>query len=132
MDKYFEKRLNDIEVYKIEKHLEKCNSCKKEYDEFKEVFDLLASHPIVLPPEDFASRIMNKIDPKTNQFPTYFPVRVNHAFALENTSDHPIYKNYKGFDKKWFSIEDQIIAKIVNSDENEMSNIKKDLRDLWF
>ncbi len=61
IDRYFERELNDIETYKIEKHLEKCSSCKKEYDEFKEVFDLLSNHPTVLPPEDFTSRIMGEI-----------------------------------------------------------------------
>lgn len=71
IDRYYEKRLNDIEVYKIEKHFEKCNRCKREYEEYKEVFDLLAGHPIVLPPEDFTSRIMGEIAPKVR------PIRFN-------------------------------------------------------
>lgn len=64
MDQYYEKKLNDIEVYKIEKHLEKCNRCKMEYEEYKEIFDLLDCHPIVLPPADFTSRVMDEIAPK--------------------------------------------------------------------
>jgi len=61
IDRYCEKRLNDIEVYKIEKHLEECDECRNEYEEMKIIFDLLLDHPVILPPEDFTKRIMDQI-----------------------------------------------------------------------
>lgn len=67
LDRYFENRLNDIDKYKIEKHLEKCSKCKSEYEELKKVFDILSNHPIVLPPQDFTYKIMNEIKLKTKQ-----------------------------------------------------------------
>lgn len=67
LDRYLENRLNDIEKYKIEKHLERCSKCKSEYEELKEVFDILSNHPIILPPQDFTCRIMNEIKLKTKQ-----------------------------------------------------------------
>jgi len=66
IDRYFENRLNDIEVYKIEKHLENCIECQKEYQEMRRVFDMLSNHPIVLPSGDFTSRIMDEIRTKSN------------------------------------------------------------------
>lgn len=64
IDKYYENRLRDIEVDGIERHLEKCSSCKKEYEELRKVFDMLSNHPMVIPPKDFTSRIIDKIRPK--------------------------------------------------------------------
>ncbi|SKC89011.1 anti-sigma factor family protein [Maledivibacter halophilus] len=65
LDMYLENRLNDIEKYRIEKHLEVCSKCSKEYKELKGVFDLLSSHPVVLPPEDFTEKVMNQIKIKS-------------------------------------------------------------------
>lgn len=64
IDKHLENRLNDIEQHRIEKHLEKCNECRREYQELKEVFHILSNHPMVLPPEDFTEKIMNRINTK--------------------------------------------------------------------
>lgn len=64
LDRYLENRLNDIEQHRIEKHLEKCNECRREYQELKEVFCILSNHPMVLPPEDFTEKIMNRINTK--------------------------------------------------------------------
>lgn len=61
IDRYYEKQLNDMEVYRIEKHLEECSECRKEYEEMKIIFDVLSGHPIVLPPEHFTSMIMDEI-----------------------------------------------------------------------
>ncbi|WP_432405938.1 anti-sigma factor family protein [Wukongibacter sp. M2B1] len=61
IDKYYENQLNDIEVYKIERHLEECSECNKEYEEMRVIFDMLSDHSIVLPPKDFTNTIMNKI-----------------------------------------------------------------------
>lgn len=67
LDAYLENRLNDIEAHKVEKHLERCVGCKKEYEELKEIFDILSSHPAVLPPEDFTSKVMSQIKPRLKQ-----------------------------------------------------------------
>ncbi|WP_432662054.1 zf-HC2 domain-containing protein [Wukongibacter baidiensis] len=64
IDRYYEKQLNDIEVHKIEKHLEECDECRNEYEEMKVIFNLLLDHPIVLPPEDFTNNIMDKVGHK--------------------------------------------------------------------
>ena len=61
MDKYFERRLSDIEVHNIKKHLEKCNACRLEYEDTSYLFDTLSKHQIVLPSIDFTEKVLNKI-----------------------------------------------------------------------
>lgn len=67
LDAYLENRLNDIETHKLEKHLERCMECQKEYEELKEIFDILADHPSILLSEDFTTKVMNAIEPKIKQ-----------------------------------------------------------------
>lgn len=61
MDKFLEGRLTDIEEHSLKKHLEKCKKCSKEYEETKQLFNLLLNHKIVLPPLDFTQKIMSRI-----------------------------------------------------------------------
>lgn len=60
IDKYFENRLSDIEKHNIKKHLEKCNRCKREYEDLSFTFSILDNH-FISAPEDLADKIMMKI-----------------------------------------------------------------------
>ncbi|MTI49498.1 MAG: zf-HC2 domain-containing protein [Firmicutes bacterium] len=62
IDLYFEKRLSDIELFNIDKHLEACNICKEEYVEYENLFSILSEHKIVTPPPDFTNNIIGKIE----------------------------------------------------------------------
>ncbi|EOD00938.1 anti-sigma factor family protein [Caldisalinibacter kiritimatiensis] len=61
IDKYFEKKLDDFQVYSIEKHLQTCKSCREEYEEMEAIFDILSSHQVVLPPPNLTDKIMSEI-----------------------------------------------------------------------
>ncbi|MFA5524180.1 MAG: zf-HC2 domain-containing protein [Tissierellales bacterium] len=60
VDKYYEKRLSDIEKHSIEKHLDKCNTCKIEYENLGFAFSILDSH-FICSPDDLADKVMIKI-----------------------------------------------------------------------
>lgn len=57
----------------------------------------------------------------------YFPINRSNAFALENESGHPVYKN-SGFCEKWFPIEDQIIDIILHGGDMEL--VERLMRDM--
>lgn len=59
-DRYFENRLSDIEKHNIKKHLEKCNKCKKEYEDLGLAFSILDNH-FISAPDDLVDKIMTKI-----------------------------------------------------------------------
>lgn len=61
VDKYFECRLSDIEVHSIKKHLEKCTSCRLEYEETSYFYDIMSKHQVVLPPDDFTESVLKKV-----------------------------------------------------------------------
>ncbi len=60
VDNYFENRLSDIEKHNIKKHLEKCNRCKKEYEDMGLAFSILDNH-FISAPDNLADKIMMKI-----------------------------------------------------------------------
>jgi len=61
VDKYFERRLTDIEVHSIRKHIEKCKACKEEYEEMSSLFSFLAENNTILPPHNFTEEVMSKV-----------------------------------------------------------------------
>ncbi|KNF07500.1 hypothetical protein CLPU_16c00560 [Gottschalkia purinilytica] len=61
MDEYIEKRLTDIEAHNIKKHIDKCQPCKKEYIEMKNVFDIISDCSNIQAPLNFTDRVMNNI-----------------------------------------------------------------------
>ena len=64
VDRYFEKRLTDIEKAKVKKHINECSKCGEVYDEMKGIFNLLKEHsdfPLVEPPMNFKDKVMNNI-----------------------------------------------------------------------
>ncbi|SCG82654.1 hypothetical protein DW1_1058 [Proteiniborus sp. DW1] len=60
VDKYFENRLSDIEKHNVKKHLEKCNRCKKEYEDLGFTFSILDNH-FINAPDNLVDDIMMKI-----------------------------------------------------------------------
>lgn len=67
IDLYFEKRLLDIENHNIEEHLQVCKSCKLEYEEYENLFNLLSTHEVISPPADFTNSVMAKIEEINNR-----------------------------------------------------------------
>jgi predicted anti-sigma-YlaC factor YlaD len=79
IDMYFEGRLDDEIIKKVNNHLNRCSSCKKEYEEMELVFEALSNHSIVQPPPDFVDNIMNKINeekPKANRISQKIKIKI--------------------------------------------------------
>ncbi|WP_425446455.1 anti-sigma factor family protein [Dethiothermospora halolimnae] len=62
MDMYFDKKLSNLEVNDIEKHLTSCKKCRDQYENTKSFYDILDNHDIISPPIDFTENIMDMIE----------------------------------------------------------------------
>lgn len=135
LDSYLENRLNDIEAHKLEKHLEKCISCKKEYEELKQIFDILSSHPVILPPKDFTSMVMDEIRPRLTQhrinpmimkkWGISFVAAGLLIFVLNTSFGYSIQDISSYIYKEPFSINSRISSYIKEIPTNLINNCKK-------
>ncbi len=66
INKYYDEKLSDIDIHKINKHLQKCSNCRNEYNEMKNIYRILSNHQIVNPPEDFTQNVMDRINKNNN------------------------------------------------------------------
>lgn len=58
---YIDNELNDEEMHQVEEHLQSCENCQKELDEYKNIISILQSLPEEEPPEGYCKRLHNKL-----------------------------------------------------------------------
>lgn len=58
---YLEGELSEEKGEDLKKHLEGCEDCRKELEEFKKTVDVLSAFRVVQAPEDFESKVTSKL-----------------------------------------------------------------------
>lgn len=61
LDRYVASELSEIEEFNIKKHISTCLNCKYEYEDMKELFDILSDHETVMIPMDFTDSVIDEI-----------------------------------------------------------------------
>jgi anti-sigma factor RsiW len=135
LDAYLENRLNDIETHRLEKHLERCIECQKEYEQLKEIFDILSGHPTILPPEDFTVKVMNAIQPTIKQnrispmimkkWGISFVAAGLLVFVLNTSLGYNIQDISSSMYKEPFSVKSQISNYVKKIPKGFINNYKK-------
>lgn len=62
MMKCFDGEFNDIENAQFRQHLKNCEKCAADYESMRNILSILESDGAAEPPEDFESRIMEKVN----------------------------------------------------------------------
>lgn len=61
MMKYLDHEINDIEEAQLLQHLKSCNTCSEDFTCMKDAFAALGTAEEIDPPEDFETKVMEKI-----------------------------------------------------------------------
>lgn len=59
--KYIDGELNDIEQARLMHHVNRCESCRSELEDLKNIFDALEKNEEIEPPDDMQASIMDKV-----------------------------------------------------------------------
>lgn len=70
MMRYFDKELSDIELKKLEEHIDSCKSCRAEFNSLKDAISLVDSLPDLEPSLSFESKVMERIEMRRNRIIT--------------------------------------------------------------
>ena len=65
---YIDNELSDEEMQQMEEHLQSCENCQKELDEYKDLISILKSLPEEEPPEGYCARLHKKLSDNSARF----------------------------------------------------------------
>ena len=65
---YIDNELSDEEMQQMEEHLQSCENCQKELEEYRELISILKSLPDEEPPEGYCDRLHKKLSDNSAQF----------------------------------------------------------------
>ncbi len=125
IDLYFENRLWDTEIYTINKHLEVCKSCRDEYKQMENLFNMLSTHQVALPPIDFTKNVMKEVSNKCknrNRFPTSLS---RLAISLVATGILFISLNIFSLDNNFDRLTEHIYSSSLNFNQKIMTPFNK-------
>ena len=64
---YIDNELSNEEMLQMEEHLQSCENCQKELEEYKKIISVLQSLPEVEPPVGYCKRLHNKLLENSDQ-----------------------------------------------------------------